>query len=93
MHHGGLSDMTDREVDEEVRHPDQEDEYLTGVIVGCKTLPIYDIPLKQGDVLLTLKAGTKVDVDPQFRCNRYHAVVTQDGTEGYCECRYIRLEV
>lgn len=90
MHHGGMTGLDQAELLDELYHVGNED-YLFGAVVDCDTLKVYSAPTTHSDVVYTLGEGDEVMIDPSFEHQRYFAVATEAGREGYCVKDFIAL--
>lgn len=89
MHHGGFNDIGQQELEAELDGLD--DDLPLGVVYDCESLPLYDIPSREGEQLCALENGDEVEVIMDLRTSSYYAVRTLSGIEGYCSRRFIFL--
>lgn len=62
---------------------------VEGKVVGCERLRVRKLPDKNAEVLGTIEADSKVQIDLGKSTTNWYAVYTAAGLEGYCMKKYI----
>lgn len=60
-----------------------------GIVVGCTSLYVRMAPHSNGTPIMTIDAGTIVDVIGE--ANDFWNVKVSDGTDGYCMKKFIKI--
>lgn len=62
---------------------------VKGKVVGCERLRVRKLPDKNAEVLGTIEADSKVQIDLSKSTTNWYAVYTAAGLAGYCMKKYI----
>lgn len=67
-----------------------DNESVFGIVSGCEKLNVRKDPNSYAEVLRIINRGTEVQILEEYP--DFYNVVTPDGIEGFCMCRYIMIK-
>ena len=63
-----------------------------GTVIDCSSLNVRKEPSKYADILCTIQASEKVEIDESKSTNDFYKIFNSAGVEGYCMKNYISVD-
>ena len=80
--------MIEKPIVKEVKKP----EVKIGIVCNCNTLNVRKEPSKYADILCTIQASEKVEIDESKSTHDFYKIFNSAGVEGYCMKNYISVD-
>ena len=71
---------------------EQKVERKIGTVIDCSSLNVRKEPSKHADILCTIQASEKVEIDESKSTNDFYKIFNSAGVEGYCMKNYISVD-
>lgn len=71
---------------------EQKVERKIGTVIDCSSLNVRKEPSKYADILCTIQASEKVEIDESKSTHDFYKIFNSAGVEGYCMKNYISVD-
>lgn len=71
---------------------EQKVERKIGTVINCSSLNVRKEPSKYADILCTIQASEKVEIDESKSTHDFYKIFNSAGVEGYCMKNYISVD-